>query len=185
VLTEHSDDVLDLAAGDALVAEQLVDGDAAGDGGPAVDGFDRVLEDFAKQARPVLQASAVFVCPIVVAPRQEVVQAAEAVSRVDVDDVEVDRQGPADRLEMPVAHVCDVGFGHGAGLYRIVVPRHDRQMLWRQRGFTAYQVGAVETVVRELNAGKGPALMNFLRDLGECGHVMVVPQPQLDERADV
>ena len=185
MFSEHSDDVFDLGAGDALVAEQLVDGDAAGDGGLPVNGFDGVFQYFSQQAGPVLQASAVLIRPIVVAPRQEVVQAAEAVAGVDVDDVEVDRQRPADRLEVPVPHVRDVGLGHRAGLHRIVVPRHDRQMLWRQRGFTTYQVGAVEAVVRELDAGKGAALVDLLRDLGERGHVMVVPQPQLDERTDV
>ena len=144
-----------------------------------------VLEDLAQQAGPVLDAAAVLVGAVVVAPGQEVVQAADGVSGVDVDDVVFGLQGPADRLAVPVPHVGDVGLGHLAGLHRVVVPRHHRQVLRAQRGLAADQVRAVEAVVRQFDAGQGAALVDLLRDAGQRGQVLVVPQPQLDERADV
>ena len=81
-----------------------------------------VFKDLAQQPRAVLQAAAVLVGPIVIAPRQEVVEPAEAVARVNVNDVELCRQGPANRLEMPMAQLGDVGLGHRTGLNRIVIP---------------------------------------------------------------
>ena len=39
--------------------------------------------------------------------------------------------------------------------------------------------------MRELDAGQSASFVDLLGDLGQCWHVLVVPQPQLDERADV
>ena len=140
MLAEHADHVLDVGAGDALIAEQLVDRDPACHRGFAVAHLAGVLEDLAQQADPVLDAAAVLVGAVVVAPRQEVVQAADGVTGVDVDDVVLGLQGAANRFAMPVPHVRDVSLGHFAGLDGVVVPRHDRQVLRPQRGFPADQV---------------------------------------------
>ena len=185
MLAEHADDVLDLGAGDALVAEEFVHGDAAGHGGLAVAHLAGVLEDFAQQAGAVLDAAAVLVGAVVVAPRQEVVQAADGVPGVDVDDVVFGLHRPADRLAVPVPQVGDVGLGHLAGLHRVVVPRHHRQVLRAQRGLAADQVRAVEPVVRQLDAGQRAALVDLVRDACQRGQVLVVPESQFDERADV
>ena len=87
MLAQHADDVLDLGACDALVTEELVHRDAACHSGFAVAYLAGVLEDLAQQAGPVLDAAAVFVAAVVVTPGQEVVQAADGVSGVDVHDV--------------------------------------------------------------------------------------------------
>ena len=47
MLTDHADDVLYLGAGDAVIAEEFVDGDAAGDGGLAIGLFAGVFENLA------------------------------------------------------------------------------------------------------------------------------------------
>ena len=87
VLADQSEDVFHLAAGDAAVAEQFVDRDAACDSGFPVGDLPGVLEDLADESNAVLEAAAVLVGAIVVPARQEVVQTADCVSRVDVDDV--------------------------------------------------------------------------------------------------
>ena len=87
MLADQAEDVFHLAAGDAVVAEQFVDRDAARDSGFAVGDLAGVLEDLADEADTVLEAAAVLVGAVVVSARQEVVQTADRVSRVDVDDV--------------------------------------------------------------------------------------------------
>ena len=87
MLADQSEDVFHLAAGDAVVAEQFVDRDPACDSGFPVGDLPGVLEDLADESNAVLEAAAVLVGAIVVPARQEVVQTADCVSRVDVDDV--------------------------------------------------------------------------------------------------
>ena len=144
-----------------------------------------VLEDLAQQPGAVLDAAAVLVGAVVVAPGQEVVQTADGVAGVDVDDVVVGLQRAADRLAVPVPHVGDVGLGHLAGLDRVVVPRHHRQVLRAERRFPADQVRAVEAVVRQFDAGQRTALVDLLRDARQRRQVLVVPEAQFDERADI
>ena len=74
-------------AGDPGVAEQFVDGDPAGDGGLAADLVLGVVEDLAQQPHPVRRAAAVLVGAGVVAGGQEVLDAAEGVAGVHVDEV--------------------------------------------------------------------------------------------------
>ena len=67
-LADQREQLLDLAALDAFGADQLVHDDPAGDGGPAVDLGERVLEHLAQEPRAVGEAAAVLVVAVVVAP---------------------------------------------------------------------------------------------------------------------
>ena len=161
------------------------DCDAARHSGFAVAHLAGVLEDLAQQPGAVLDAAAVLVGAVVVAPGQKVVQATDGVPGIDVDDVVLGGDRTADRLAVPEPQIGDVGLGHLTGLDRVVVPRHHGQVLRTQRGLAADEVRAVEAVVRKFDAGQGAALVDLVRDAGQRGQVLVVPETQFDERTDV
>ena len=77
----------DLLTLDPVATDQLVDADPAGDRGPAVDLFQRVLEHLAKQPHPVGDRPAVLVVAIVQPPRQKVLNGGQAVAGVHIHQV--------------------------------------------------------------------------------------------------
>ena len=86
---------------------------------------------------------------------------------------------------MPLPQIDDVSLCHRTGLHRIEIPRDDGEMLWCQRSFTTDQIGAVEPVVRQLDSRERTTLVNLLGDARDRGHVLVVPEAELDERSDI
>ena len=86
-LADELEERVGLAALDPARAVELVDDDAARDRRAAVAFLQRVLEHLAQEARAVLEHAAVFVRTKVRAPREEVLQRAQPVRRVDVDEV--------------------------------------------------------------------------------------------------
>jgi hypothetical protein len=102
---EQRDDLRCFAPRDSGLADPFVDRQAARDGRPARAFLAGVFQDFGQQPRPVGDRSAVGVGALVVAAGQEVVQDAQVVSAVDVDDVVSGRQGAADRQAVPAPQV--------------------------------------------------------------------------------
>ena len=185
VFADHADHVLDLSTGDAVIAEEFVDGDTAGDSCFPIRLLAGVFEYLAQESDPVGQAAAVFVGAVVVPPRQEVVQAAHGVSGVGVDDVVTDVDGAANRVAVPPAHIGDIGLGHRSRLHRVVIPGHDGKVLRSKWDFATDQVRTVEPVVGEFDTGQRAALVNHVGDPGQPGQILLVPDPQFDERPDI
>jgi hypothetical protein len=119
-MIEQRDDLRRFGRRDPGIADSLIDGQAARDGRAARAFLAGVLEDLGQQARPVGDRAAVAVCALVVPARQEVMQDAQVVPAVDVDDVVTRGQGTTDRKAMPAAQVTDVRRRHHAGLNRVV-----------------------------------------------------------------
>ena len=86
---------------------------------------------------------------------------------------------------MPLPQIDDVSLCHRTGLHRIEIPRDDGEMLRCQRCFTTDQIGAVESVVRQLDSGKCSAFVDLFGNPRDRGHVLVVPEAELDERSDI
>ena len=118
-LGQHRHDVAPFAgAGDAVFAQQLVDGEAHGDGAAVADGLLGVLDDLAQQPHAVLQAAAILVRALVAPLLQEMHGQREVVPGIAIDDVEADLPGAQRGGAMPAAIVADVRLVHGARLHR-------------------------------------------------------------------
>ena len=119
-LAHQREQLLDLGPLDALLAEQLVDDEAARDGRASLALLERVLEHLAQEAGAVLERPAVLVVAQVVAPREEVLERGQPVRRVDVDEVVAGAQRPLHRLPVATAEVGDVLAAHRPRLRRLV-----------------------------------------------------------------
>ena len=86
-LTDEAEHLLGLAALETPFADPLVDADATCHRRSAVHLLEGVLEDLAKQPRAILDAAAVAVLAVVVAPREEVLDGGHIVPGVYVDEV--------------------------------------------------------------------------------------------------
>ncbi len=182
-LADEREQLFDFGPLDALLAEQLVDDDAARDRGAPVALLERVLEDLSQEARAVLERSAVLVLPEVVAAREEVLECREPVRRVDVDEVVARAQRPLDRLPVAAAEVVDVLAAHRSRLDRIVAA--DRQVRRAERRDPAVEVRADHPVVHELDPGERAVCVDLLDEALVRRNVRVVPEAALDEAARV
>jgi hypothetical protein len=176
-LAERSQELLDLRPGDTRGAEQLIDGDPAGDRAGAVHLVLGLFEDLAEEPHAVPGAAAVLVSSLVVPRGQEVVDAAQGVPGVDVHDVVASPQGAPHGVAVPAPQVGDVGRGHRARLDRLVAERGHRQVTGAQRDLPAVEVGGVDPVVRQFDAGQGAAFVDGVGDAGERGKILIVPDP--------
>ena len=182
-LADEREQLLDLGALDPLLAEQLVDHDAARDGGATLALGERVLEHLAQQARAVLERPAVLVVPQVVAAGEEVLERREPVRRVDVDEVVAGAQRALHRLPVAAPEVGDVLAAHRPRLHRLVA--RDRQVRRAERRDPPVEVRADHAVVHELDPGERAVGVHLLDEALVRGDVRVVPQAPLDEAADV
>ena len=82
-------------------AARRVEADAERHRASLADRLPGVLQDLAGEAHPVAQRAAVFVGAGAVVARQEVVEDAETVGRVDGDDVEAGRFRAPRRVAVP------------------------------------------------------------------------------------
>ena len=166
-------------------ADQLVDGDAHGDGAALAHRLLGVLDDLAQQAHPVDQAAAIFVAAGVVAPRQEMLQRPEAMGGIDIDDVEAGALRPLRRLAMPAPQIGDILLVHGAGLDRVGGEGGNGQMRGSHGDLAAVEVRPVHAVIGELDPRQRVMAMDRLAHAGEAGDILIVPEAQLDEGRDL
>ena len=132
---------------EACLAAALFHGDAAGHGGTAVGDLAGVLEDLPQQPHPVAGAAAIGVGALIEARREEMLDAAEGVPGVDVDEVVASPHGPDHCVAVPAAQIGDVLQAHHPGLNRVVSIAGDRQVVRAQRGLSAGEVRRVHSVV--------------------------------------
>jgi hypothetical protein len=126
-IADRVEELLHVLTGRSAVAVQLVDCDPTGNGTPAVHLLECVLEDLGQEAGAVGQRPAVAVRAPVVPRREEVLEGAERVTGVDVDDVVPGLECTSDGRPVPRTEVGDVverhapcldGPGPGEGLRR-------------------------------------------------------------------
>ena len=119
-MVEQRNDLGRLARRDARVADALVNRQAARDGRPACAFLTGVFQDLGQQPRPVGDRPAVGIGALVVPAGQKVMQHAQVVAAVDIDQVVPGGQGPADGQAVPAPQVGYVRRRHHAGLNRVV-----------------------------------------------------------------
>ena len=165
------------------IADQLIGGETYSHGALIADCLLRVLDQLAQQPRAVLQASAIFVDAVVLAPLQELVRDRQVVRRVDIDNVEPRFLRAERGIAMPLAKVADVLFVHRAGLDRIII--NDRAVRRGHRREPRSPVRDRSAVVHDLDGGKRAM---FVHDVGHQGHrrdVTVIPKAPFVERLTV
>ena len=178
-LAEHG---LDVSPADAGVSDELLRRDPTPHRGGAVHLLNGVDQELAQQAHPVLNAAPVGIGALVVAGREEMVNGAEGVAAVDIDEVESGIQRPPHGLPVPAAQVGDVAKRHGPGLNRVVGESGDRQIGGAHGRGARCEVGAVHAVVGQLDSGQRPVVVDALGHHRQRGDVGVVPQADLYER---
>ena len=168
---------------DALITFQLIDGQAQGNPHGVADSLPGVLEHLANETHPVLDRSTILVGPRVVAARQEVLQQAQVVSGIDIDNVETGLPGPQHGLTVPMPETGNVGTVHGPCLARIPVLQGDGNgrhgHLARQAVVTGH--AAVDQFTRRQRAVAFHAVDHSCHDR----NVLAGPQARLDGRRDV
>ena len=184
-LGDVPDHLLRIRPLEALGAEQLVGGDAARHRAGVPDCLAGVDEDLLEQAHAVARRAAVLVATLVVVGGEEVLEGAQAVGGVDVDEVEPGLARPQGRRPVPAPEVAEVALRHRARLHGLVGQRRDRHCRRSHRHLAPVVVGAVRAVVGELDPGEGAELVDPVRDPREHRQVTVVPDAKLDEGGDV
>ncbi len=182
-LADEAEHLLDLRALEAGSADELVDADPAGHRRPPVDLLERLLQDLPQQPRPVLEAAAVVVRPVVRAAREEMLDRRQPVPGVHVDEVVPGAERPRDGLPVPAAQVGDVLHAHAPRLHRIGAGRG--QVRGAERRAASPEIGGVHAAVDELDPGERPVLVHLRYEQLVRGDVRVVPDPSLHVRADV
>ena len=182
-LADETEHLGDLAALEPARAGQLVDHDAARDGGAAVHLVEGVLEDLAEETGAVLEAAAVLVVPVVRPRREEVLERRQAVRGVDVDEVVPRPDRARHGLAVPAPEIGDVLSAHLPGLHGI--PAAHRQVRRAERHGARVVVRSRDSAVDELDPGQRPMRVHLLDQPRVGRDVGVVPDPSLDEAPDV
>ncbi len=182
-LADETEELVGRRALDPVGAEQLVDDEAAGDRSAAVTLVERVLEHLAEQSCPVREAAAVLVVAEVGAGREEVLKRRQPMGGVDVDDVVARGERPRDGLPVTPPQAGDVLPRHPPRLDRLV-SRHGevRRALGRD---APVEVAGGHAPVDELDPGQRAVGVHLVDEEGVRRDVLVVPDPSLDEAADV
>ena len=162
---------------------QLVDDDAARDGGASFALLARVLEHLAQQAHAVRERAAVVVVAQVRPRREEVLERREVVRGVDVDEVVARGERTPNRSAMTAAQVGDVLVRHRARLdRRVLLHRQVRRPGGRD---AAVEVRGRHPVVDELDPRERVVRVHLVDEALVHRDVGVVPQPALDVAAGV
>ena len=119
-LGDESDHVLGLGPFQPCCAPQLVHGEPAGDGTTVAHRFLGVDQEFLEKADAVFERSAILVGAVVEFSGKELVQEAQCMARIDVDQVELRTLGAERRRLVPATDVADVLLVHGPRLHGVV-----------------------------------------------------------------
>ena len=161
-------------ATNTLRAQQLVHRQAHGDRRLVAHRLARVLHHLAEEAQAVVEAAAIFVVPVIVAARQEVLQDRQVMAGIDVDDVEARIEGAPGGGTVDAAQLGDIGLVERARLHRIDPVMH--QVGRCERNFAAEAVGHVMAAVDKLDGGEAAVLVHRVSHEGKGGNVAIVPQ---------
>ena len=86
---------------------------------------------------------------------------------------------------MPAPQIGDVPLGHGPRLERGDGVRRHREVRGAHGDLSAQLVRGVHPVVGQLDASQAAPGVDGIGDPGQGREVLIVPDPQLDERRDV
>ena len=181
----QADHVLDFFLVEPALAHQLIDGNADRHRASIAHRRLRLLGDLAQEPDAVFNAAAIFVGPLVIAARQEVVQKAQRMGGIDIDEVEARPLRTVDRRQVPLADVPNVRRVHSARLYRVVGEGRDGQMGGPHGHFARIEVGAVHAVISKLDTSERSAFMDLVHHARQSRDIAVIPKAQLDERRDL
>jgi hypothetical protein len=144
----------------------------------------QVGDHFAREARTVLEATAVFIGSMVRGTAEKMLKNSKAVSAVKTNEIEPCNLGSLGRIDEPTSKILDVGLAQRASLHRIVGKRTDRQRGRCQRNFPGIEVRSVDTGIRQLDPGQGTVRFHPLGHCSVSGDILIFPEPQFDERSD-
>ncbi len=180
----HGHEIAHLGIGEAEIADRLVEGDAQRDRHGVADHVAHVGDHLADEAGAVLERAAIFVGALVGRPRQEMLEDTEAVGAVETDQVEAGGPAAPRRVGEPAAQVGDVLLVHRPRGDGIVGEGADRQRGGRERHLLRVHVRPVDAGISELDAGERAVGLHRLGHAGDRGDILILPQPELDERRD-
>ena len=103
-----------------LAPEKFVHGNADGNGAAVAHRFLGVLDHFAEQAGAVFEGAAIFIAPHIGGAREELLENAEPVAGIDIDEIIAGGAGAKCGGAVGAAQVLDILLVHGAGLDRAV-----------------------------------------------------------------
>ena len=107
----------------------------------------------------------------------------QPVGRVHVHEVVAGSERAGDRLAVPAAQVGDVRGAHPPRVHRLVA--EDGQLRRAERRHAPVEVGRAHAAVHELDPRERAVLVHLLDEPLVRRQVGVVPEPSLDEAADV
>ena len=184
-LRDETDHVLGLGLLQPVRAAKLVHREATGNGAAVAHRLLGVDQELLEEPHAVLERAAVFVGAVIELPGEEVMQEAQPVAGIHIDQVVTRSPGAKRRRLVPAADVADVLLVHGARLEGFVGEARNRAPGRRHRHFARIEVGTVQAVITKLQPGERAVRMDVVRHPGEHRDVPIVPEAELDEGRDL
>ena len=152
ILSDEPDHVLGLGLLQPVRAAKLVHREATGNGAAVAHRFLGVDQELLEESHAVLERAAVFIGAVIELPGEEVMQEAQPVAGIHIDQVVTRTPGAKRRRLVPAADVADVLLVHGARLDGFVSEARNRAPGRRHRHFARIEVGTVQAVITRLNS---------------------------------